>query len=42
MTSRLTFLQYGGLADLLRSDCKLGLLLAGGDYGLEVIVAFLK
>ena len=42
VTSYLTFLQYCGFADLLCSHCKFRLLLAGGHYGLEIIVAFLK
>lgn len=39
--SGLTFLQDDGLAQLLRADGEI-LLLAGGDDGLQVIVAFLQ
>lgn len=39
--SHLTFLQNSGLADLLSSNCKLRLLLAGRHDWLQVIVAFL-
>lgn len=38
----LTFLQYGGLADLLCSHCEFRLLLAGWYDGLEVVITFLE
>lgn len=37
----LTFLQHRGFADFLRGHGELGLLLAGGYDGLQVVVAFL-